>query len=495
MIVTANVRLKRERDLAERQRLEAVGNLQEAREAVDRMLTRVGTERLRSIPQVEPVQLALLEDALEFYRGFTRDAHDNPEILVEASRAYRRLGATYEYFGRKSEAESCLLEALALQERLAAAFPAIATYRFEIVLTHNEFSKLWRSLDRNSEGAETLRKAAVLLDDLMAGDPTNVEYRVQRALVDTARGSALHSLKQPKGSEASFREAITVLDELAARFPTEIEHRTKAAIARNNLAVLMEDEGRIDEAEALQRHNLALWEELAAGDAVNPDYRSKVALTVDNLAPLLEKSGRKEEAERSLRRVAELRTSLTQDFPNTPHHFCKLAEALGNWARMAGDRGDVGEARRLQERALSSRRAALALAPGNANYRDWLTRACAELAETLITLRKHEEASAMAAEVASSSKDSGRNTLRTASFVARCVPLALADLQLSQTRRAERAESYAERAMELLREAVKKGHRDANAIHKDRGFDSLRARPGFGTLLAGLAIAPVDIKP
>ena len=93
VIVTANVRLKHQRDLAEIRRREAVANLQKAREAVDRMLTRVSEQRLKNIPQVEPVQLALLEDALEFYRGFARDAHDDPEILFEASQAYRRLGA------------------------------------------------------------------------------------------------------------------------------------------------------------------------------------------------------------------------------------------------------------------------------------------------------------------------------------------------------------------------------------------------------------------
>ena len=78
VIGMANVRLKHERDLAEARRLEAVANLRKAREAVDRMLTRVSEERLKDIPQVEPVQRALLEDALEFYRDFARQAHDDP---------------------------------------------------------------------------------------------------------------------------------------------------------------------------------------------------------------------------------------------------------------------------------------------------------------------------------------------------------------------------------------------------------------------------------
>ncbi len=95
MIGVSNVRLQRERDRAEARRLEAVANLRKAREAVDRMLTRVSEVQLKELPQVEPVQRALLEDAQEFYRNFVRQAHDDPEVLLEASQAYRRLGERY----------------------------------------------------------------------------------------------------------------------------------------------------------------------------------------------------------------------------------------------------------------------------------------------------------------------------------------------------------------------------------------------------------------
>ena len=257
-----------------------------------------------------------------------------------------------------------------------------------------------------------------------------------------------------------------------------IEYRTKAALPRNNLAVLMEDQGRLDEAEKLQRHNLALWEGLAAGDPANPEYRSKVALTVDNLAPLLEKSGCEKEAEQCLRRVVELRRSLTEDFPNTPHHFCKLAEALAHRARMAGNRGEFAEARQLREQAITVRRAALALAPGNTNYRRWLADTCADLVETLITERKHEEATTAVAEIVSVAQDSAqrfaspRRSWRDA-FRWRRATCSLRKLA------APRAEGYAERAIALLRQAVKKGHRDADAVRNDRGFDSLRAQAGF----------------
>jgi tetratricopeptide (TPR) repeat protein len=244
------------------------------------------------------------------------------------------------------------------------------------------------------------------------------------------------------------------------------------------------ESGRLDEAEALYRQSIKLWEALEAGEPANVVFRSKLALTEANLAMLLEKTGRISEAERSGRRAALLRASLTKDFPNTPWHFVKLAEAHRGLARLQIHRGDFAEARRLQEQAVAASRAALAIAPENVEYRHLLASECASLAETLISLKKHDEATRYAAEFASLSQDSAKETLRAGSFMAQCVPLAAADAQLPETQRAQVAEVYATRAIGLVREAVAKGYRDGDAIRNDRSFDSVRARSDFGALLA-----------
>ena len=41
---------------------------------------------------------------------------------------------------------------------------------------------------------------------------------------------------------------------------------------------------------------------------------------------------------------------------------------------------------------------------------------------------------------------------------------------------------------------MKKGHRDVDALRNDRGFDALRSRPDFGSLLAEL-VGRVAAKP
>jgi eukaryotic-like serine/threonine-protein kinase len=495
VIGLANVRLKHERDRAEARRLEAVANLRKARDAVDRMLTRVSEQRLKDVPQVEPIQRALLEDALEFYRDFARQAHDDPDVLLETSRAYRRLGRSYYAFARPREAEPCLRDALALQEKLAAAFPAIAAYRSEQVETCNELAKILRDTGRTTEAAESLRKSLGLIEELSALGPDNARYTVQRAVVRHIRATLFEDQGQFEAAEADYRKVVELFDTLVERFPNVLEYRHKAGVSRQNLAILIEHDGRLEESEKIHRLNLEFWEGLAAGDPTNRDYRHKVAMTLESLAALLEKTGRKAELERALRRAAENRSSLTRDFPNTPSNFEKLSSSLKRLAILANARGDLTEARGLQEQAFGGARAALALAPGNAEFLKSAATCGNDVIETLIRLREHQAATKTASLLVSLQPDSGQELFRAGSVLARCATLAANDLRLSNSRRAELANAYAVQAIAMVRESQKKGHREFQSLRKDASFESLRARPDHAALLADLAASATERKP
>jgi hypothetical protein len=193
--------------------------------------------------------------------------------------------------------------------------------------------------------------------------------------------------------------------------------------------------------------------------------------------------------------VVELRAALTRDLPSSPHHFFKLGGALRGLAKLVTLRGDLGEARRLQEQLIASSRALLALAPQNADLLQGFQGIRSELIETLIGLGEHEGAAGSVAELVALSPGSGPESFRAGSFLARCVPLATADARLSDARRADLAKTYADRAIELLRESVKSGAVNVEALRGDRSLDALRSRADFQALLAGSAAAPTTRSP
>jgi serine/threonine protein kinase len=485
VIGLANIRLQHERDRAEARRREAVANLRKAREAVDRMLTRVSEERLKNLPQVEPVQRALLEDAREFYRDFVRQAQDDPEVLFDASEAYGKLGQRYGMLGWHDEAERCYDEALALQKKLTAAFPGVPIYRRALAQSYRSLGNLWKNVDRRSDAVDALEKSLALLDELEAADPSEPGYRSDRAATLEVRALLkFERLGQRREAEVDFRKVVDLNDELAARFPAVLVHPAHAALNRYNLACCMVLDGRLDQAEGLLRQVLGFWERMAASDASVADFRSKIALTLDSLGEVLEKTGRKPEAELALRRSADLRLVLTKEHPTEPWQFIQLGNMLARLAKLAADRGDLVAVGRLEEQALSSKRAGLVLAPRSSYHIEAVIDTHVDLIETLIRLREHPAAAKAISEVISFSPDSGPQCFRAGSFLARCVPLAAADTRLTDGRRNELAKTYAERAVELLRQSLRKGYRGVEDLKSDRSFDVLRSRVDFRELLA-----------
>jgi hypothetical protein len=76
--------------------------------------------------------------------------------------------------------------------------------------------------------------------------------------------------------------------------------------------------------------------------------------------------------------------------------------------------------------------------------------------------------------------------MRGAACLARGVSLAEDDAALPEAQRAELARSYADRAMTTLRLAVEHGYKDAARLKTDPYFASVRSRPDFQEVLAGL---------
>jgi tetratricopeptide (TPR) repeat protein/tRNA A-37 threonylcarbamoyl transferase component Bud32 len=495
VISAANIGLKRERDRAEARRKEAVANLSKAREAVDRLLTRVSEERLRDIPHVEPIQRALLEDALEFYKDLARQSHGDPEILFEAGRAYRRVGKTYLWLGRDRESERHLNESLAIQTRLANAFPNVAVYRQEQAGAHLDLGKLARTQDQADKAISELDTAVASFRKLADADPTAAQYRAELAAAYNTRGMVNAEQNRPKESEEDYQRGLALLDELARQSPDALKFRANAAVIRNNVAATMLESRRFAEAESMYRKNLELWETFSAREPTVADHKSKLALTLDNLADVFVESGRPELAEQTLRRCVELRAKIVGDFPNTPYWKGRLANDQERLAAFAAARGELVDARRLYAEVVRHRRSLVAFDPNNRDDRVALARSYSLFIESLLKISDHVKAAETVDEWVAVAGLPPDDLKRAGSFLARCSSLATADASIATGRRAELTAVYASRAVKLLRNARDQGAWDRNELERDSSFDVLRSRDDFRALLSAPNAPPAPRGP
>src|SRR5262249_39239934 len=118
-----------------------------------------------------------------------------------------------------------------------------------------------------------------------------------------------------------------------------------------------------------------------------------------------------------------------------------------------------------------------------------------ELAGCLLDLGEHCAAAAAAEQIVELPADPAEVWDIPAGILARCAARAAKDDRLTEDERRQLSQAYADRAVALLRQAVRKGYRDLKDLKTNRDFDALRGREDFRALLVELESRPKDQGP
>jgi serine/threonine-protein kinase len=129
-------------------------------------------------------------------------------------------------------------DAVGIQKRLAADFPAVADYRHDLSQSYNNLGVLLQHTGRRQD------------------------------------------------AEATYRDALEIHKRLAADFPAVAAYRRSLAISHTNLSGLLMDAGLLTEAEPALRDALEMLKRLVADNPAVPDYQAFLANTMDGLAEI-----------------------------------------------------------------------------------------------------------------------------------------------------------------------------------------------------------------
>ena len=99
--------------------------------------------------------------------------------------------------------------------------------------------------------------------------------------------------------------------------------------------------------------------------------------------------------------------------------------------------------------------------PRNPEYRQFFRNNRQGTAQVLVELGEHMLAAVAASQLLEAAVDPVDDAYKAACYFARCVPLAEKDKQLSDTKRKELGQSYGDKAMAALCQAIQNGYKDA----------------------------------
>ncbi|MCA9143959.1 MAG: protein kinase [Planctomycetaceae bacterium] len=284
-----------------RARAEATRRFEEARDAVDTMMTGV-SEVLAYFPGMQALREQLLTQAVQRYQQFTADEQDDPELQAETARAMIRLGDVF------------------------------------------------RGLSKYDLAKETYTDAAQRMQTQLDGNAKTKDARVQLASAKSKLGALFADLGEYDESVQCYGESLRLLDEqLSLQADPQLEYE-RAGVAVN-LAMLSSKRGMSDEALTQLEAASQVFGRLA-GDGENPAFAAGLAMTKANIANVLISMGRNAAAIEHAQEAMQRYATLADQAPNYPPYLESLATTRLNLAAAYRTSGRDREELAMYEAAL-----------------------------------------------------------------------------------------------------------------------------------------------
>lgn len=347
------VQLKAESVEKEVQRAAAERNLRKAVAAVDTMLTRVGQDALKDVPQMTPVRRDLLQDALDFYEGFLEEREGDRDLRREVALSRMRVATMRAFMGETAEAAVELARVIDELEELYAqpgADPAMVPI---LARAHGTLGETRGRLGKNAEGLANIQRAVQLLE---GAPPTGADYY----LLLGSMHDRLFSLAQRRGDIA---EALAQAERAVAVSRVGLAAHPELHLLELNLGRQLDHVGgahlhRGDAAASLpfMEESLHFLESYRAQHPDDSHAREKLMAARVNTSNTLLMLRRIDEAEQHTIAAIELGEGLVSDFPEFFTYRSGLALALGQASVYPYQRGDLQGAKAYLERAVAYQR-------------------------------------------------------------------------------------------------------------------------------------------
>ena len=321
----------------------AEANLAKAREAVQRMLTEVGDERLKNVPQMEKLRETLLKEALEFNKGFLQDS-DDPEIRKEAGLAHGNLASIYLMLGKADEALNSGRQGVEILTDLRQSAPKNQDYTRTLAGSLLNSAHTQQILGRSAETEATCRKALDLLEPLAAGKSVDDGLLDMIASCQREIGNARLATGESEDAESWFGKALKTSEQMSDDGQKSLSVLQNRSNVRSALGRLMVTAGRTKEARDQFNDMLRLTSTLVEKQPENHEFRELSAMAYQWLSELDRSTGDRDVSRTRALEALQIREGLARDFPHVSDYQYSIASGYGSIAISFAESGNPAEA-------------------------------------------------------------------------------------------------------------------------------------------------------
>jgi tetratricopeptide (TPR) repeat protein/tRNA A-37 threonylcarbamoyl transferase component Bud32 len=315
------VQAEASRQRADEQEARARANLLRAIAAVDRMLTRVGDERLKYVPQFEDERRQILEEAVAFFREFLEQEESDPTLRREIGRAYFSLGKVFDSMSKYPQNIEAYGQAQAFQERLLSEYPDDNGHRNDLANTLIRFGTALRLASRTDKAGPLLNRAHDLAVEAVRQRPDEPLYHETLATALTQLGYLAFQERRIDEAEQHFRAGLAEHERIVGLSPGAFQPRLRRAGAQTAFGFFLFTLGRLDQAE---KHLDRAVSELDALKRERPENIKQIEPSLAgaylDLAWVYVATDRPGPADDLLRKGMAISEALVRDYPLSPDH-------------------------------------------------------------------------------------------------------------------------------------------------------------------------------
>lgn len=473
-----NARLRVAIQRAEEKEAQTRRQYRQAHDTLDRMLGRLGDQRLAEVPRLKELQRSLLEDALAFYQGILQQADSaDPAVRRDTAVACRRAADIQHALGQIESAAENYRRAIELVEGLPAEGRDAPDSQVLLAGCYQNWGTAISRVGRREEAAQHNRTALDILERLAGARPDDPAVQEELARAEHNRGAIFHKTN-PAEAEPHYARAVAIRTTLIHDHPENEGYQAALAEDYQDLGLLYRTAGREAETSTTFAKAEALLRPLVDRHPVEGKYALSLVALYVNWSYVLAGAGRSPEALDRLDRAVHLAEAALRKEPQDATCRQRALSAHGARAEIGEFVGRFADAVKDWDRVI-----ALEHGPARSHWRQGRARVLNKAGD-------HVRAVAEAGELAAlpETTDDGLYSL------ARVYTLAMVpahdDKRLSATERERLAERYAIQAVALLRKLQGKGYfKDAGhakALRTDEDLQPLRAREDFRRLLAAV---------